>query len=84
MEKTYLVHGILENGKIIRLDKHLPIRNERVSIIVKRSLKPNRTGKTLVAWLNKIHQVREKVGAANLTKEQVDLWINRERAAWEE
>lgn len=82
MEQTYIVNGTVENGQIIHLDEPVPISTKRVSVIVRPALKKERNGKTLVEWLEKIHERRRKLGIKSLTKEEIDAWIKEERDSW--
>jgi hypothetical protein len=82
MEQTYIVNGTVENGQIIHLDEPVPISTKRVSVIVRPALQKERNGKTLVEWLEKIHERRRKLGIKSLTKEEIDAWIKEERDSW--
>jgi hypothetical protein len=82
MEQTFVVNGTVENGQLIHLDEPLPISTKRVSVVVRPALRKDRNGKTLVEWLERIHERRRKLGIKSLTKEEIDAWIKEERDSW--
>lgn len=82
MEQTFVVNGTVENGQLIHLDEPLPISTKHVSVVVRPALRKDRNGKTLVEWLERIHERRKKLGIKSLTKEEIDAWIKEERDSW--
>lgn len=85
MEQTYIINGTVENDRLIRLDEPLPISTRRVSVIVRSTsnkINEGRNGKTLVEWLERLHERRKKLGIKSLTKAEIDAWIKEERDSW--
>jgi hypothetical protein len=82
MEQTYIVNGTVENGQIIHLDEPVPISTKRVSVIIKPAPQKSYNGEALFAWLEQLHERRNKLGIKSLTKEEIDAWIQEERDSW--
>lgn len=81
MTAAYVVTGTLTDGKIVTLDDTIPLDTRRVRVTVE--VLPADTPLDLDRFLNELKQRQQARGHVPLTREEIDEFINEERAGWD-
>ncbi len=81
MSTPYVVTGTLSNGRLVELDEALPLGDVKVRVtiepILPRQLRPLRE------FLDEIHARQRARGHIPPTREEVDRYLDEERASWD-
>jgi len=72
--------GTLRGGRRVELDEEVPLQNARVKVTIE--LLPRAHERPVGEILDEIHRLLEQGGHIPPTREEVDRYIEGERASW--
>ena len=81
MGSAYVATGNLSDGRVVELDEPLPLANGRVRITVE-PLSPRQV-RPLSEVLAEIHAEQAERGFVPPTRDEVDRYLEAERASWD-
>jgi hypothetical protein len=81
MSQTYHVTGELTDNQHVRLDEPIPLTTGRVRLVVEKL--SNDPQADLVAFERLLRERQAARGHVPPSKEQVDAYLNSERASWD-
>jgi hypothetical protein len=80
MTNAYVATGNLKDGRLVELDEPVPVANTRVRVRIEPL--PSREVRPLREVLAEIHAEQGERGFVPPTREEVDHYLESERASW--